>query len=186
MYYQFEDAKYVYFIIDYCPYGDLYSIMRAQTKKSEEQRMSMTEKYAIWTQIAFGIVGLHSKGLIYRDIKPENILIDEQERVRICDFGFTCKIDPEERMHGLCGSYEYLAPEILRKESYNKSLDIYCLGLLLYELLVGNNPFEGITPKNMHEMKNKPINFEKKQIRNTVKDLLKKMLKDKPEERIGY
>lgn len=62
-------------------------------------------------------------------------------------------------MSGLCGSYEYLAPEVLRKEGYDKSVDVYCLGLLFYELLVGVSPFEGITLKNMHEMKNKPINL---------------------------
>ena len=148
--------------------------------------MTLTEKYIIWMQIAFGIVSLHEKGLIYRDLKPENILIDEKQAVKICDFGFTCKIAPSEKMSSLCGSYQYLAPEVIKREGYDKSMDVYCLGLLFYQLLVGVNPFEGITPKNMHEMKNKPINFQKKQISNTVKDLLKKMLKERPEERIGY
>ena len=67
----------MYFIVDYCPYGDLYSIMR-NMKKNEEMKMTLTEKYMIWMQIAFGIVSLHEKGLIYRDLKPENILIDEK------------------------------------------------------------------------------------------------------------
>jgi serine/threonine protein kinase len=89
-------------------------------------------------------------------------------------------------MKELCGSYEYLAPEVIRREGYNKSLDLYCLGLLFYELLVGNNPFEGLTPETISEMKGKPINYEKKSLSNTVKDLIKKLLKDKPEERLGY
>jgi serine/threonine protein kinase len=139
--------------------------------------MTLTEKYTIWIQIAFGIANLHQKGLIYRDLKPENILIDIHERVRVCDFGFACKIMPNQKLTSLCGSYEYIAPEMLKKEGYDKAIDLYCLGLLFYELLVGTNPFEGITPKNVMEMKSKPINLEKKQISNTVKDLLKKLLK---------
>ena len=70
LYYQFEDAKYVYFVIEYCPYGDLYGIIRSQVKKSEDCKLSLTEKYVILMQIVFGVVGLHEKGLIYRDIKP--------------------------------------------------------------------------------------------------------------------
>ena len=83
-------------------------------------------------------------------------------------------------MKELCGSYEYLAPEVIRKEGYNKSVDIYCLGLLFYELLVGSNPFEGVTPETISEIKSKPINFQKKSLSTTVRDLLKKLLKDRP------
>ena len=87
------------------------------------------------------------------------MLLNENGEIKICDFGFACKIDPGEKMKELCGSYEYLAPEVVRKEGYNKSVDIYCLGLLFYELLVGSNPFEGVTPETISEIKNKPINF---------------------------
>lgn len=91
-----------------------------------------------------------------------------------------------QKLNSLCGSYEYIAPEMIKKEGYNKSIDLYCLGLLFYELLVGSNPFEGLTPRNIIEMKNKSINFEKKQFSSTVKDLLKKLLREKPEDRLGY
>jgi len=77
----------------------------------------------------------------------------------------------------LCGSYEYLAPEMIKKEGYSFGLDIYCLGLLFYELLIGTNPYEGIKPENIVEMKNKSINFDKKSINGIAKDLLKKLLK---------
>lgn len=69
---------------------------------------------------------------------------------------------------------------MVKKEGYNKSLDLYCLGLLFYEILVGTNPFEGITPKTISEMKNRPINLDKKSIPNTVKDLIRKLVKDRP------
>lgn len=66
---------------------------------------------------------------------------------------------------------------MIKKEGYDKTIDLYCLGLLFYELLVGSSPFEGITPKNIMDMKSKPINFDKKSISNTVRDLLKRLLK---------
>lgn len=91
-------------------YGDLYSAIKSNKKADENTRMTLTEKYLIWIQVAFGIISLHEKGLIYRDLKPENILLNENGEVKICDFGFTSRIEPGEKMKELCGSYEYLAP----------------------------------------------------------------------------
>ena len=74
-----------------------------------------------------------------------------------------------------------MGPEVIRGEPYNRSLDLYCMGLLFYELLTGSNPFEGTTPHNIMEMKNKVINYDKKSISPAVKDLIKKLMKEKPE-----
>lgn len=110
LYYQFEDSRYVYFVIEYCAHGDLYGIIRMNRKVEENSKLTLTEKYLIWMQVAFGLVSLHEKGLVFRDLKPENVLLNENGEIKICDFGFTCKIDPGEKMKELCGSYEYLAP----------------------------------------------------------------------------
>jgi protein kinase A len=145
--------------VDYCPFGDLYTLIKQNRKADEYDRLTTTEKYIIWIQIAFGIVSMHERGLVYRDLKPENILINEFGEAKICDFGFACKIEADKKLTELCGSYEYLAPEMIKREGYGKPLDLYCLGLLFYELMVGYNPYEGITPENINEIKNKPINF---------------------------
>ena len=70
MYYQFEDLVHIYLIIDYCPFGDLYSLIRMNKKPDEVLKLNITEKYNIWIQIALGIACMHDKGLIYRDLKP--------------------------------------------------------------------------------------------------------------------
>ncbi len=70
LYYEFEDLKYVYFILEYCPFGDLFGMIRSGKKQEDLSKMSLAEKYTIWIEIAFGIVSLHEKGLVYRDLKP--------------------------------------------------------------------------------------------------------------------
>lgn len=70
LYYQFEDAVNVYFVLDYCPFGDLYAAIKQSKKPEETARLNLADKYAIWIQIALGIANLHQKGLIYRDLKP--------------------------------------------------------------------------------------------------------------------
>ena len=79
---------------------------------------------------------LHSKNIVYRDLKPENILIREDGYLKLTDFGFAKYV--EGRTYTLCGTPEYLAPEILLNKGHGKPVDWWCLGILLYEMLAGN------------------------------------------------
>ena len=141
LYYCFEDERFVYMVGEWCCMGDLHSLIRNNRKAEECFKLSLADKYTIFVQIAFGLAQLHTRGYIYRDIKPENILINHLYQVKICDFGLACRIEPRQKLKDRCGSYEYLGPEVVRGEEYNRSLDLYCLGLLFYELLTGTNPF---------------------------------------------
>ena len=86
----------------------------------------------------------------------------------------------------MCGSYEYLPPELLTKEGYNQSYDLYCLGLFFYELLTLQNPFKGIGPENLVQMKKVTINYEHHLIPADIQDLIRSLMKPNPQERLGY
>ena len=84
---------------------------------------------------------LHDNNLIHRDIKPENILLDENLVPKLSDFGWSAIIKNEKR-HTFCGTFEYMAPEMFENEEYTYSVDIWSLGILLYELYHGKSPYE--------------------------------------------
>ena len=90
-------------------------------------------------QVCQGLLYLHHKSIIHRDIKPENILVADN-KVKIADFGWS--VYAEGRRETLCGTLDYLAPEIVKGESHDKSLDVWQIGILTYELAVGRPPFE--------------------------------------------
>ena len=117
---------------------------------------------------------LHQKNIIYRDLKPENILIREDGYLTLTDFGFAKYV--EGRTFTLCGTPEYLAPEILLNKGHGKPVDWWCLGILLYEMLAGIDPFNDDDPMAIYQkiLKGKvkfPRSFDKN-AKSLVKHLL--------------
>jgi protein kinase A len=84
---------------------------------------------------------IHSKQMIYRDLKPENVLVGCDGYLKLSDFGFLKRLGIGERTYTLCGTPEYLAPEIITNKGHGKAVDWYCLGIFMYEMLVGRCPF---------------------------------------------
>jgi serine/threonine protein kinase len=118
--------------MDYINGGELYNLMK--------NRIILKEKEAKFyiAQVVHAFEFLHSMNIIYRDLKPENILLDEKGYIKLTDFGLAKDdIYAENNANTLCGTSDYLAPEIIKGENYGKSVDIWCIGILLYEMLYG-------------------------------------------------
>ena len=127
-------------VMEYSKYGNLYFYIKRNNYLSEEKSF----KYFI--QVVNAIYFLHKNDLIHRDIKPENILLFDKDIVKLCDFGWCTKLDGGQRIT-FCGTVEYMSPEMVNKEEYSKEIDIWSLGILLYEMVHGYSPFKPDKPK---------------------------------------
>jgi serine/threonine protein kinase len=104
-------------------------------------------------QIVLGMEYLHRQGVVYRDLKPENVLLDEAGAVRLCDFGLSkVGLDQSDSTYSFCGTYCYVAPEMLQHTGHNATLDWYLLGVLLYELALGKVPFDSSHRETLFKM----------------------------------
>ncbi|CAK57339.1 unnamed protein product (macronuclear) [Paramecium tetraurelia] len=131
----FEDKTNVYLILEYAEGGSLFK------KIKKERRLSEEEAFHYLYQTCLGIEYLHKMKIIHRDIKPENLLLDAKGNIKICDFGWSTEMDNLKK--AFCGTIEYMAPEMIKSQSTNFKLDIWCLGVLLYEMVQGKPPFTG-------------------------------------------
>ncbi|KAI8994973.1 camp-dependent protein kinase 8 [Pilobolus umbonatus] len=129
----FQDDANLYMVMDYVQGGELFSLMRKRVRLEEE----VAKFYA--GEVLLAIAYLHSQDVIYRDLKPENLLLDSAGHIKITDFGFA-KVVPDITWT-LCGTPDYLAPEIIQSKGYGKAVDYWALGVLIYEMLAGVAPF---------------------------------------------
>ena len=176
--YNFDDPKYVYFILEYIQGGELFTLLRTKrTFPIPQARFYIAHIITIFEY-------LHSKNIVYRDLKPENILINKNGYLKLTDFGFA-KILENEKTYTLCGTPEYLAPEIILNKGHGKAVDWWTLGILLYEMLVGIDPFSDDDPMKTYQkiLKGK-INFPKT-INKDAKSLIKHLLTQDTTKRFG-
>jgi len=164
----FQDNANLYMVLEYVVGGELFTYLRKATRFSDRQ----AKIYAAEVVVAFEY--MHSHDFIYRDLKPENLLLDSKGHIKITDFGFA-KYVPEVT-YTLCGTPDYLAPEIIQSKAYGKPVDWWSLGVLIYEMLAGYPPFYDEEPFKLYEKiltgKVKyPTYFDP-----NAKDLIKKLL----------
>ncbi|KAL8286266.1 hypothetical protein RQP46_004754 [Phenoliferia psychrophenolica] len=141
----FKDSKNLYMVMDFVAGGELFSLLR----KSQRFPDPVAKFFA--AEVALGLDYLHQQDIIYRDLKPENILLGADGHVKITDFGFAKHVP--DITWTLCGTPDYLAPEIVQSRGYNKSVDWYALGVLMFEMLAGYPPFftEDSNPMRLYE-----------------------------------
>ncbi|KAF8337569.1 kinase-like domain-containing protein [Cantharellus anzutake] len=133
LYATFQDHLNVYMLLSYVPGGELFSHLRRAGRFTPD----VTRFYL--GCIVLALRYLHRYNIIYRDLKPENLLLDHRGYLRITDFGFAKVVD--DRTWTLCGTPEYLAPEIIEQRGHSKAVDWWACGILTYEMLVGYPPF---------------------------------------------
>ena len=160
-------------IMEYASTGSLFHYIRKYKGLNENK------SFSLFIQVVNAINFLHQNDLIHRDIKPENILIYENNAVRLCDFGRCVKLEWHQR-GTFCGTTEYMSPELVNHEGYGKEIDVWSLGVLLYEMIHGYSPFRPNKPKFnekdvMENIKNHNLIFERK-ISDECKDLIYHLL----------
>ena len=196
----FEDKEYILIIMEYINGGNLFSFLKKRRKVSEK-----TAKF-LFKQIILGIKYMHNQNIVHRDIKLENILIDLNNNIKICDFGIGRILSsPEQLLYDQCGTPMYIAPEILlssKEKGYKPfPVDIWSCGIALYILLSGSLPFSFKNGKsvsieesdknennNSEELQFSIINSEPKHIENIsdeARDLLKGLLNKNPDKRLN-
>lgn len=177
--YSFQTKSKLYLILDFINGGHLFYHLYRQGIFSEDQAMVYT------AEIVSAVSHLHKNGIVHRDLKPENILMDVDGHVMVTDFGLAKEIDESSRSNSLCGTTEYMAPEILQSKGHNKNADWWSIGILLYEMLTGQPPF---THPNRKKLQEKIINEKLKlppRLSSEAHSLLKGLLQKDPLKRLG-
>ncbi|XP_036215981.2 cGMP-dependent protein kinase, isozyme 1 [Bactrocera oleae] len=182
LYRTFRDEKYVYMLLEACMGGEIWTMLRDRGCFDDNA-----------TQFIIGCVlqafeYLHARGIIYRDLKPENLMLDERGYVKLVDFGFAKYIGNSSKTWTFCGTPEYVAPEIILNKGHDRAVDYWALGILIHELLNGTPPFTATDPMKTYNIILKGIDmiaFPKHMSRSAVQ-LIKKLCRDVPAERLGY
>ncbi|KAL8725026.1 MAG: hypothetical protein Q9166_007625 [cf. Caloplaca sp. 2 TL-2023] len=142
----FSDRDSLYMLLDYCPGGEVFSYLR----KRKTFDVDTARFYA--AEIVLILEFLHTvQGIAYRDMKPENILIDAEGHLKLVDFGFAKKVESRET-YTLCGTPEYLAPEVIKNSGHGTAVDWWAFGILVFEFLAGQPPFWHQNPMKNYEM----------------------------------
>ncbi|XP_076747308.1 cGMP-dependent protein kinase 2 isoform X2 [Maylandia zebra] len=181
LYRTFKDNKYVYMLLEACLGGEVWSLLR--------DRGSFDESAAKFCMgcVTEAFEYLHRKGVLYRDLKPENLILDSEGYIKLVDFGFAKKIRCGQKTWTFCGTPEYVAPEIILNKGHNFSVDFWSLGILVFELLTGSPPFSGIDQMMTYTFILRGIekmDFPKK-ITKRPEDLIRKLCRRNPSERLG-
>ena len=174
----FESPKHLLIVMEYSGGGDLLKYIKTHGRLSE----SKAREYFI--QIVYGLAHCHWRSVLHRDVKLDNILLDSNGGVKLWDFGVSKIMKKDQVINEQCGTPAYIAPEIISDQGYSGfSVDIWSLGVLLYAMLWGTVPFKASNMKDLHNLIMKGSFSFPWELSSDVKDLIRNMLKLKPEER---
>ncbi|KAK4879575.1 hypothetical protein RN001_007721 [Aquatica leii] len=185
MYKTMKDSKYLYFLMEACLGGDLWSLLQKQSRRRFDENAARFYAASVLEALAY----LHERDIVYRDLKPENLLLDPKGNLKLTDFGFAKKLGSRGRTYTFAGTPEYIAPEIVLNRGHDKAVDYWALGILIFELLVGRTPFRSNDSSYM-----KTYNLILRGIENVrfpdtlprkAEHLIKRLCRTMPTERLG-
>jgi aurora kinase len=180
MYGYFYDDKRIYLILEYSPGGELYKKLTSKGRFSERTSATYIR------DLAMALDYTHSKHVIHRDIKPENLLLGAHSEIKIADFGWSVHA-PTSRRNTLCGTLDYLPPEMVEGRDHDEKVDVWSLGVLLYEFLYGSPPFEadGHTA-TYRRISRVDLRFPTQPaVSEDAKDLIRRLLVKEPSQRMA-
>ncbi|CAJ1950575.1 unnamed protein product [Sphenostylis stenocarpa] len=178
----------IYLVLEYCAGGDLATYIQRHDKVSE------TVARHFMRQLAAGLLVLQEKNLIHRDLKPENLLLTTTEAMpimKIGDFGFARSLTPQGLADTLCGSPYYMAPEIIENQKYDAKADLWSVGAILYQLVIGKLPFNGTTQYQLFRniLESTELYFPPEaleELHSDCLDLCRNLLRQNPDERLTF
>ena len=177
----FQDEKYLFIVSDFMQGGDMYYHMHEARKFDFE----LTQFYI--SEIVLALDYLHKNNMVYRDLKPENILLDSKGHIKITDFGLSKILNSsKDKAFTICGTPQYLAPEVFINQGYDKNVDWWSLGCLIYEMLTGRLPFSIKRGNRINlDIYKQKLKFPRYLNEDAI-DLISKLLVFEPKKRLGY
>ena len=176
----FQTSTKLFLILEYCPNGDLGKHLLIEKRFCEKRA-----KFYL-CEILLALEYLHKKDIIFRDLKPDNIVLDEEGHCKLTDFGLSKEgVKEDQKAQSFCGSLAYLAPEMLKKKGHGKAVDWYLLGVIFYEMLIGVTPFFTLRKEELfHNIEFGELNIPEF-ISSEAAELLRKLLERDPNKRLG-
>jgi serine/threonine protein kinase len=181
LHYAFQTHNKLYFVLDYAAGGELFFHLSRMKKFPEH----MTRFYA--AEIALALDALHANGVVYRDLKPENILIDAEGHIKLADFGLAKEgvMEAAEGAHSLCGTPEYLSPEVLDRQGHGTAVDWWNLGMVTFEMLTGLPPWYTTDRQKLFDrIRHAPLKFPY-YVSRAAASFISGLLNRNPQERLG-
>lgn len=180
LHYAFQSSKSLFLALDFCPGGELFYHLQNVGQFTEEQAKFY------FAEVLLALDYLHQQNILYRDLKPENVLLDWEGHIRLTDFGVSkLNVTKTTVRRSFCGSPEYMSPEMLSARGHTRTLDFYSLGAFLYEMLTGLPPFFNTSRALMfHAVQTQEVSFPP-HLSTPVRHLMQRLLDKNPSTRLG-
>jgi len=180
LHYAFQTEGKLYLILDFLRGGDLF------TRLSKEVMFTEDDVKFYLAELALALQHLHSLGIIYRDLKPENLLLDSHGHIAVTDFGLSKENFENDKAYSFCGTVEYMAPEVVNRKGHTFAADWWSFGVLMYEMLTGQLPFQGENRKETMSQILKAKLGMPDYLSLPAQSLLRALFKRNPVNRLGY